>query len=114
MKTITGFEDYKISEDGKIFAVKLNKYLKPFSNGLGYLAVKLRKNGQRKMQYIHRLVAQEYIASCVGLDINHKDGVKSNNTVSNLEVVTHKQNLKHAFDFGLLRGFVEKYHVPAT
>ena len=110
MISIVGFERYKVTEDGRVFASHISRFLQPYDNGLGYLAVKLSDGKRRHHKYIHRLVAEAYIGSVDSLDINHKDGDKSNNSVSNLEIVSHKENLQHAFDNKLLRGFVEKHY----
>lgn len=105
-------DKYKVTEDGRVFAVHLNKYLKPYSNGLGYQAVKLLVDGVRKQFYVHRLVAQSYLGPIDGMVVNHIDGNKSNNNCSNLEICTQKQNQKHAFDNRLLSGFIAKYYSP--
>lgn len=108
---IEGYDHYSITQDGLVYAHNLGKYLSPYDNGLGYLAVKLRKNGKRKQYYLHRLVALTYLPNPNGLpDINHIDGDKSNNSVSNLEWVSRSENLKHAFDNKLLSGFVSNYY----
>lgn len=99
-----------IYDDGRIFAVKSNRFLSPYDNGLGYLAVKVKnEDGSRSQKYVHRLVAMAYLDEWKQ-DVNHKDGNKKNNSVSNLEWMTRSENLKHAFDNGLCRGFVEKYY----
>lgn len=109
---LNGFHKYIVYEDGRIYAPHIRRFLKPYDNGLGYLAVKLRKcNGKRKQFYVHRLVAMMFIPNTINLpDINHIDGDKSNNHVSNLEWITKSENSKHAFNNGFLKGFVEKYY----
>lgn len=52
----------------------------------------------------HRLVAELFIGDIEGFVINHKDGNKLNNHVNNLEIVTIKENIQHAFDNGLAVG----------
>lgn len=103
--------DYLITEDGRVYATHLKKYLSPYDNGIGYLAVKLKmKNpyGKRRQFYLHRLVAIAYLPNPLGLpDVNHKDGDKSNNHISNLEWSTEKENLKHAYKLKLLKGFIK-------
>lgn len=112
MKTINGFEHYLIHSDGKVFASHLNRFLSPYSNGLGYQAVKLLNpiTKVRTQKYIHRLVAEHYIGNCYNLDVNHIDGDKSNNNFLNLEIVSHQENMQHAFDNQLLKGFVEQFY----
>lgn len=53
---------------------------------------------------VHRLVAELFIGNIEGFVINHKDGNKLNNHVNNLEIVTIKENIQHAFDTGLAVG----------
>lgn len=61
--------------------------------------------------YVHRLVANLYLQNKYNLpDVNHIDGNKLNNNFSNLEWTTKSDNSKHAFDNGLLKGFVEKFY----
>ncbi len=101
---------YHISNDGKVLDTHRNKYVSQYSNGLGYIAVKLQCNGERKQFYVHRLVAECYLGSCHGSDVNHIDGNKSNNSVYNLEIVSHSENMKHAFENKLLKGFISKHY----
>lgn len=69
------------------------KELRPCKAGAGYLAVRLCGN---KHGYVHRMVASAFL-ECTGKDyeVNHKDENKSNNHVSNLEWVTHRQNCNY-------------------
>lgn len=75
----------------------------------GYPTIHLSKtlDGRRieKSVKVHRLVAFAFLGSPAGsaLQVNHKDGVKTNNTPSNLEWVTHSGNAKHAFATGLMK-----------
>ncbi len=107
MKDIIGFEGkYKISEDGEIWSVKRNKFLKPFHKNGGYVRICLYVEKDKKIkgiQYsVHRLVAQTFIPNPLNYpQINHKDGNKTNNKVSNLEWCTPSQNQKHAYLTGL-------------
>jgi hypothetical protein len=110
---IEGFDYYSISEDGKVFSKKLNRYLSPYNNGLGYYQVKLRHSltKERKSFFVHRLVAICYLENPNNFsDVNHIDGDKSNNCISNLEWVNRHDNMQHAFDNKLLKGFVAKYY----
>jgi len=71
-------------------------------NNSGYYRVYLRKGAVQKWHYIHRLVAQVFIPNIDNKKcINHKNGIKLDNSVSNLEWATHSENLQHAYDTGL-------------
>jgi len=70
----------------------------------GYLTVSLSKKGISKTYYVHRLVARAFILNPGSLPVcNHRDGVKVNNSASNLEWVTYAGNVRHAFDTGLCK-----------
>lgn len=68
----------------------------------GYFRVQLTDDrGKHKHVFLHRLVAEAFISAAEGKFINHKDGVKTNNRVENLEWVTAAENNRHAFTTGL-------------
>lgn len=105
-KEIAGFPGYEVSNTGKVIThhwlnTDETKELKP-SKHLGYLQVVLCKNGTQKTKRIHRLVAEAFIPNPSNLkEVNHIDGDKENNHVSNLEWCTRKENMNHAFSTGL-------------
>ena len=71
----------------------------------GYLSCVLTKNGIQKQHSVHRLVAAVFIPNELNKpQINHKNGVKTDNCVENLEWSTPSENSKHAYDSGLSRG----------
>lgn len=101
-KPIKNYEDYLVNENGDVFSKKNNKLLKPRESKNGYLKITLYKNGKCKTFSIHRLVALAHLNNPNNYPvINHKDGNKLNNNISNLEWCTVSQNIKHAFDNGL-------------
>ena len=76
--------------------------MKPSIDKDGYLRVNLSRNGKKSRFFIHRLVGMAFIPNEEDKPaINHKDGVKDNNEVSNLEWATHSENVTHAFETGL-------------
>ena len=78
------------------------KELAQRSIGAGYRAVSRKLNGQPVTLYVHRLVAEAFHGlGWDGAEVNHIDGVKTNNMASNLEWVTHSQNHIHAVCVGL-------------
>lgn len=104
-KDISGYEGiYQVSSNGNVRSLKYGKerILKPFSNGTGYLSVDLCCECIEDYRRIHRLVAEAFIPNPNNLPfINHKDGIKTNNVVSNLEWCTPSENVKHAYKTGL-------------
>lgn len=77
---------YKISNFGRIWSYKTNQYRHPSVKDNGYLAIVLHKDGVKRNEYIHRLVALTFLENPNGYpQINHKDEDKQNNRVDNLE-----------------------------
>lgn len=76
---------------------KVKGFLTPTTDKAGYKAVVLCKNGMPRRHLLHRLVAQTFIPNRQGfLQVHHKDEDKGNNSVTNLEWVTAKQNLEYS------------------
>ena len=95
-KEINGHANYSVSNKGRIRNDKTNKILTLGDNGKGYLYVRLMANGRCHKYYVHRLVAQSFIPNPDNLsDVNHIDEDKSNNSVENLEWLSHKDNMMH-------------------
>lgn len=112
-KDIKGYEGkYQISNLGRLKSIN-GKFKVSCPDGfitlgtidsVGYRKVSLRKSGQRVEYRIHALVANAFIQkrhSEKRLIVNHKDGNKLNNHVSNLEWVTDLENCQHAIKTGL-------------
>lgn len=104
-KPIFQYEDcYLISDFGRIKSLKHNKIMKPAVSFWKYLTVNLRKNQKLQGYLIHRLVAIAFIENIENkLEINHKDGFKNNNHISNLEWVSRSENCKHGYNIGLIK-----------
>lgn len=91
-------DDYEITECGEVINKHTGRYVKPQKNGKGYYRVSIGG----KLVFVHRLVAEKYIPNPENKSqVNHKDGDKTNNHVSNLEWVTNKENRNHALKNGL-------------
>lgn len=97
-RIIQGFENYAVSSHGEVMNKKTGKLLRPNTDQKGYLEVWLSSNGKRKKFSVHRLVALSFLTNEKGKpQVNHIDGNKSNNDVSNLEFVTNSENILHSF-----------------
>jgi hypothetical protein len=100
-KIVSGFSDYKVSNQGRIYSVRQNKIMKLKSNGV-YKNIALHKDGTPHYRYIHRLVAMEFCSNPQNKPmVNHLDGDKLNNNYWNLEWVTKGENQLHAYKIGL-------------
>lgn len=105
-KTIQGFSNYEISEEGQVRNKKTQYILKGRPSKSGYYQVSIKEdtNNKFKNQYIHRLVAQYFIENPENKrEVNHKDGNKLNNNVNNLEWVTSSENQKHRHKIGITK-----------
>ena len=103
-RPVLGYEGlYVVSKSGIVKSVKRDKALNVVIDRYGYLTVHLCKNNIPRYVKIHRIVAQAFIPNPDNLpQVNHKDGNKLNNCVSNLEWCTPKQNMHHAESIGLI------------
>lgn len=102
MKVIPDFPNYTICDKGivKGTTVKAQTLGKN-----GYRYVTLYHKNQAKKLYIHRLLAELYIPNPENKrTVNHIDGNKQNNCLTNLEWATDGENIKHAYDNGLNYG----------
>jgi len=105
LKVLDLFSGYKIREDGVIFS-RFGRSIKPQISNAGYLRVELWSNGIGKKYSLHRLLAQSFIENPEKKpQVNHIDGDKLNNSISNLEWVTQSENQIHAYSIGLQKGY---------
>lgn len=100
-----GFEGlYSVSECGDVLRVSTGRTLTPYLSKRGYLMVAMRTKESvlQKQVSVHRIVAMAFVEGhAPGLQVNHIDGVKTNNAIGNLEWVTGADNIKHAIETGL-------------
>lgn len=97
-KTIKEFDNYEISNEGRVRNKTTQYILKGRKSKSGYFQVSIKeeKSGKFKNQYIHRLVAIHFIDNKENKkEVNHKNGDKLDNNISNLEWVTPSENQKH-------------------
>jgi len=120
-RDIKGFEGfYQASNLGRIKGldrivsqgIRVNgRIMKPRISRAGYPMIGLRKNGLHKSIEVHTLIAKAFIEkhqSKKKLIVNHKNGIKIDNRLGNLEWSTYSMNLKHAYDNNL-RGSKDKH-----
>jgi hypothetical protein len=114
-KDIAGFEGlYRVSNFGRVLSLarvlgsethkiyRSDKILKKHLSEYGYHKVCLHRNYRIIRKTIHRLVAQEFIPNPENKrQINHINGIKTDNRVENLEWTTAKENTKHSHSNGL-------------
>jgi hypothetical protein len=102
-KTIPFADNYAISKDGIVINKKFKKVKKPSINSKGYCNMKLPVDGVQKTFTVHRLVAMLYLDNPLNYEqINHINGIKTDNNLSNLEWCSRQQNMKHACEIGLI------------
>ena len=102
VKHIYGFENlYTIDSLGRVWSIRRNKYLKHHVEKTGYCSVVLYK-AKSKTFSIHRLVAKAFLPNIENKKcVNHKNGIKTDNSLANLEWCTYKENHRHAVETGL-------------
>lgn len=110
MRQIKDYEGlYAVTKEGKVWSYLSSKFLAPKKHNAGYQMVCLNNCGHKSYRTIHRLVAESFLENFENkATVNHKDGNKKNNNVSNLEWSTQSENNKHAYEKGLNPGYDKK------
>jgi len=102
-KNVLEYEDYQVSNLGNF--KKGNKIINGCKDKNGYLISTFRNTGIAKTVKLHRLVLLTFIQNIDNKpQVNHINGIKSDNRVNNLEWCTHSENQKHAIKTGLRVG----------
>lgn len=118
-KPIIGYEDcYLISDQGNVRRIKkaraytfVGKILKPEIMKAGYERITLCDNRVLTRVMVHHLVMSNFIGPCYpNWVVNHKDGIKTNNSLYNLEYVTGSENCIHAIKSGKVKTVGETHH----
>lgn len=103
-RDIPGYEEfYEVSNKGRVRTKKSR--LRGYDAGTllfqtatadGYLGTTLLRNSEKKRINVHRLVMLAFVGEPGELDVNHKNGIKADNRLENLEYVTHLENMRHS------------------
>jgi len=110
-RKINGFDNYLVSDDGRVISLgkRVNgknnttrfikgKILSPGLSGSGYLIVSLTRNNRRYNKLLHRLLAEAFIENPENKPtVNHKNGIRIDNRLENLEWATYSENVLHSF-----------------
>ncbi len=99
---IPNYSRYAATKEGNIISLDYKrtgkqKVLKPALDARGYLrTMLLNDNGKYDTVKVHRIIALAYLGKS-SLEVNHKNGIKSDNSIDNLEYVTRSENAKHSY-----------------
>ncbi len=109
-KDIPGYEGYysasslgRIRREDGYYSTKKGKIISLSKDNIGYLRCDLSKNNTRKTIRVHKVIALSFLGESNNNQVNHKDGNKTNNNLSNLEYISAKDNTRHAM---LMKGGV--------
>ncbi len=98
---------YEITEAEQVRSLQKRNYHNILSQRIdraGYYTVRLSKKGVSSTEYVHRLLAETFIPNPLNKpEVNHKDLNKLNNSLENLEWVTHSENMLHAYKNGAIK-----------
>lgn len=104
IKELYGYEGvYTISDSGEVYNIEYNVVKSQRVNKKWYPFLCLKHKGVRKTFEVHRILARTFLWEPWALEVNHIDGDKQNNHISNLEYVTRSENMKHAFRLWLAK-----------
>ena len=93
---ITGYENYLIYDDGRVYSKTSKKFLKPSLRKDNYIHIGLCKNGIEKKYYAHRLVAEHYLPNPFNKkDVDHINRIRSDKRLENLRWVTSSENCEN-------------------
>lgn len=102
-RDVVGYEGYfKVTNLGSVKNIKTGNIMKPRINTRGYVSVSLCKQGKTRQWRLHRILCLAFKPNPLRKPwVNHKNGIKTDNRLRNLEWSTPSENAKHAYDTGL-------------
>lgn len=112
---------YEVSDYGRVRRIRagpgtfIGRIRKLNADSGGYLHLELHRDGNRRNHLVHRLVIAAFIGPCPrDKEVNHRDGIKANNYLKNLEYVTRQENSYHAAKVGLMSRGEQRYNAKLT
>jgi len=105
-RVIPDFPLYSASNLGRIKNKKTGTILKPYKNKKGYFDISIPKDVNlksiRATKRIHKLISMTFLGKCTdGKEVNHKNCIKTDNSLKNLEYVTSRENSIHSIKMGV-------------
>ena len=95
-KPMKGYEGYYINEVGDVYSVKYGGFLKQRIDKQGYYYIRLGIANKKITKKVHRLVAENFLPEAHTMEtVNHKNFIKTDNRVENLEWATNLENIDH-------------------
>jgi hypothetical protein len=86
----------RIRRDTPVRRYPAGYILRQYVNRYGYARIMLRRDGKAIGRAVHRMVAEAFFGPPMGMTVNHKNGIKTDNRIENLEYMTLSDNLRHA------------------
>lgn len=96
------FNNYLCCEDGRIYSRSSDRFLDPKPQNNGYKTLSIGPSGKQKKHAFHRFIMEAFYGDSE-FHVNHKNGIKTDNRLCNLEYVSHKENIRHACDNNLIK-----------